>query len=126
VPLSFVREGGSIYFHSANAGHKLAAIAHSDKSSFCVISEDDVVPGKLTTRYRSVIVFGRIRVLADDERKRHGLRLLAGKYSPDHLAEAEADIERDWNRVCVLELGIEEMTGKAGLEIIREREQGRP
>lgn len=122
VPLSFVHERGSIFFHSAAAGHKLDAIGHSEKASFCVIAEDDVVPSKLTTRYRSAIVFGVIRVLGDDERRLHALRLIAAKYSPDHLADAEADITRDWNRVCVLELAIEEMTGKAGLEIIRERE----
>jgi len=123
VPLSFAYEDGSLYFHSSRAGHKLDAIAHSDKASFCVIADDDVVQSTFTTHFRSVIVFGRIGVLSDDERRRHALMLLAEKYSPDYLDDAAAEIERSWNRMCVLELVVEEMTGKAAIEIIEERDQ---
>jgi nitroimidazol reductase NimA-like FMN-containing flavoprotein (pyridoxamine 5'-phosphate oxidase superfamily) len=121
VPLSFAYEGGSIFFHSANAGYKLDAIDHSDKASFCVIADDDVVQETFTTHFRSAIVFGRISVVTDDERKRHALWLLAEKYSPDCLDAADAEIDGSWDRTCVLELKIEEMTGKAALEIIKER-----
>lgn len=123
VPLSFAYEGGRLYFHSATAGQKLDAIAANDKASFCVIADDDVVPSALTTRYRSAVVFGHIRVVAEDTTKRHALQLLARKYSPDYPDEAEAEIDRDWERVCVLELTVEHMSGKAGIEVIRQRWQ---
>lgn len=44
VPISFVYADGRIYFHSALAGHKVDAIRHCDKASFCVIDKDDVHP----------------------------------------------------------------------------------
>jgi nitroimidazol reductase NimA-like FMN-containing flavoprotein (pyridoxamine 5'-phosphate oxidase superfamily) len=121
VPLSFAFEDGRLYFHAAVAGHKLDALGTSDKASFCVIAQDDIVPERFTTHYRSVIAFGRLRVVTDEERKRHALLLLAGKYSPDHLHAAEAEIDGDWKRVLVLELVVEHLTGKASIELARER-----
>lgn len=113
VPLSFAYDDEKLYFHSAKAGHKLDAIARDDKASFCVIADDDVVQSEFTTRYRSAVVFGRVRTVAEDGDKRHALECLARKYSPDYLDEAGSEIEQGWDRVCVLELAIEHMTGKA-------------
>lgn len=124
VPLSFVHEGDSIYFHCARAGHKLDAIAHCDKASFCVIADDEVVQSAFTTHFRSVIAFGRVSVVADSEHRRHALRLLAQKYSPDYVDQADSEIERSWDRMEVLELAVEELTGKAAIEVIKERETG--
>jgi hypothetical protein len=121
VPLSFAYEDGKLFFHSAVAGHKLDALGRGEKASFCVIAADDIVPEKFTTHFRSAIAFGRARVVGDDDEKRHALMCLAEKYSPDHLDAAGAEIDGDWKRVCVIELTIEHLTGKAALEIVRER-----
>ena len=119
VPLSFAYENGRLFFHSANAGHKIDAIERNAKASFCVIEADDVVQSTFTTHFRSAIVFGRARILTEDAEKRHALECLARKYSPDYLEEAGPEIEREWKAVCTLELIIEHMTGKAAREIIR-------
>ena len=121
VPLSFAYEDGRLFFHSAVAGHKLDALDHSAKASFCVIAADDIVPSEFTTRYRSAIAFGRASVITDDGDKRHALLCLAEKYSRDYLDTADSEIDRDWKRVCVMELAIEHISGKASLEIIGER-----
>ena len=121
VPLSFVYEDGKLFFHSATAGHKLDAIERNDKASFCVIAADDIVPSKFTTHFRSAVVFGRARVVTDDSEKRHALLFLAEKYSPEYLEAADSEIDGDWKRVSVIELAIEHMTGKASIEIIKER-----
>ena len=67
VPLSYVYDGKKLYFHCARSGHKLRAAAQCSKSSFCVIDRDMVVPEKFTTYFRSVIVFGTLRILMPDE-----------------------------------------------------------
>jgi uncharacterized protein len=123
VPVSFAYEDGKLFFHSAKAGHKLDAIERNEKVSFCVIAADDVVQSTFTTHFRSAIVFGRARVVTDDGEKRHALECLARKYSPDYLDAAGSEIEDEWKRVCVTELAIEHMTGKAAIEIIKERAQ---
>jgi len=121
VPLSFAHEAGKLYFHAATAGHKLDALERSDKASFCVIAADDIVPEKFTTHFRSAIAFGRARIVTDDEQKRHALMLLAEKYSPDYVDAAGAEIDGDWKKVCVIELAIEHLTGKASLELVTGR-----
>jgi nitroimidazol reductase NimA-like FMN-containing flavoprotein (pyridoxamine 5'-phosphate oxidase superfamily) len=123
VPLSFAYEDGKLFFHSAQAGHKVDAIERNEKASFCVIAADDVVQSTFTTHFRSAIVFGKARVLAGEGEKRHALRCLAKKYSPDYLEAADAEIDGAWNRVCVIELAIEHMTGKAALDIMKARPQ---
>jgi len=124
VPLSFAYEDGKLFFHSAKAGHKIDAIGRDEKASFCVIAADDVVQSTFTTHFRSAIVFGRVRLVKGDGEKRHALECLAEKYSPEHLEAADAEIERDWKRVCVMELAIEHMTGKAAIEIVKETAPG--
>ncbi len=121
VPLSFAYEDGRLFFHSAKAGHKIDAIERNEKVSFCVIAADEVVHSTFTTHFRSAIVFGRARILAEDGEKRHALECLARKYSPEHLEAADSEIQRDWKRVCAIELAIEHMTGKAAIEIVKER-----
>ena len=123
VPLSFAYEDGKLFFHCAKAGHKLDAIGRNEKASFCVIATDDVVQSTFTTHFRSAIVFGRARVVTDDGEKRHALDCLVKKYSPDYLEAADAEIDGDWKRVCVIELAIEHMTGKASIELVKERAQ---
>ena len=121
VPLSFVHENGKLFFHCATTGHKLDAIARSDKASFCVIAADDVVQETFTTHFRSAIVFGRVSVVTDDDVKRHALRLLAAKYSPDYLEQADREIDGEWTRTCVVELAIEHVTGKEAMELVKAR-----
>ena len=69
VPLSYVYTDGAIIFHSALQGHKVDAIRHDSRCSFCVIDRDDVKPDEFTTHFRSVIAFGRIHILEDADDK---------------------------------------------------------
>ena len=121
VPLGFTYEDGKLFFHSAKAGHKIDAIERNEKASFCVIAADDVGQSAFTTHFRSAIVFGKARVLTEDGETRHALECLAKKYSPDYFEAADSEIEHAWERVCVIELAIERMTGKAAIELIEER-----
>ena len=90
--------------------------------SFCVIKTDDVIQKTFTTHFRSAIVFGRARILTEDSEKKYALECLVEKYSPDYIKEGQSEIERGWNRVCVAEVKIEHMTGKAAIEIINKKE----
>ena len=118
VPLSYVYRDSKIYFHCAKNGHKLDAIAKNNKVSFCVIDQDVVVPEKYTTNYRSVIVFGRARVLEGEEKK-WALLELALKYVPEGGEENRAAAEKELSRVCMVEIEVEHMTGKEGRTIVQ-------
>lgn len=120
VPLSYVLAGNKIYFHCAKEGHKIDAIAGQEKASFCVISADEVIPEKYTTAYQSVIVFGKIRVVTDEAEMRKAIQQLVARYSPEESETSrQEEIDTFWQQLCMLELSIEHMTGKQGLEMMK-------
>jgi uncharacterized protein len=121
VPLSYAYDDGRLFFHLAQEGHKVDGIARNDKVSFCVIDKDEVVQEKFTTHYRSVIVFGRARILTEDGEKEHALACIVAKFSPDYPAEGQAKIKPGLPSVCIVELRIEHMTGKEALELVKRR-----
>jgi uncharacterized protein len=119
VPLSYVYKDNKLFFHSANEGHKMDGIRRNDKVTFCVIDKDEIHPEKITSYFRSVIVFGRARILTGDSERRFALESLVEKYAPDFAQEGLKSIERDWDRVCVVEISIEHMTGKEAIELVK-------
>jgi nitroimidazol reductase NimA-like FMN-containing flavoprotein (pyridoxamine 5'-phosphate oxidase superfamily) len=119
VPLSYVYKDGKLFFHCAKTGHKIDGITRNEKVTFCVIDKDDVIQKTFTTHFRSVTVFGRAKILTEDGEKRRALENLIEKYSPDYTEAGQDEIERDWNRVCIVEIAIEHITGKAAIEIVK-------
>ena len=122
VPLSYVYYDGCIYFHCAKSGHKLDAINNCDKVSFCVIDRDEIVPEKFTTYFRSVIAFGRARVMESEAEIHRAIERIAAKYSPNETLEhRDAEIEDGLPRMAMIELKIEHMTGKEAIELVNAR-----
>lgn len=118
VPISFVRLGDRLVFHSATTGHKVDAIAACPKASFTVIEKDSVVPEKYTTYYRSTIAFGKVRIVDDRNEKLDLLRELGDHYWPNHDEELEAEIAPRLDHMHVLEFTIEHLTGKQAKELM--------
>lgn len=121
VPLSYVHGEGKLWFHCAREGHKLDAIRREPKASFCVVDQDQVVPEKYTTYFRSVIVFGTVRVLEDPWERRQALSALAAKYSPEQKEGRQKEIQSAFDRVAMVELTVEHMTGKEAIELVRQK-----
>ena len=119
LPMSYVYADGNIYFHSAKVGHKIDSILKHNKASFCVIDQDKVVPEEYTTYFRSVIAFGKIRIIEQDEEKRRAIEILAEKYSPDLEEGRKAEIESGYQHMSMCILEIEHMTGKEAIELVR-------
>ena len=114
VPLDhyYNEENGRLYCHCAMAGHKLDAIRACDKVSYCVTGEghhEDGVSWSLT--FRSVIVFGRMKVLDDHAAALHLARLLGEKFTQDK-AYLDNEIKHAGPRMLMLELTPEHITGK--------------
>ena len=118
VPLSYVYDNNKIFFHCALSGHKLDAIAANNKVSFCVVGQDRVMLQEYTTYFRSVIIFGRARILEDPIEKRTALEKLAAKYSPEQETGRLREIDRLFERTCMVEIVIEHITGKEAVELV--------
>ncbi|HIX77679.1 MAG TPA: pyridoxamine 5'-phosphate oxidase family protein [Candidatus Fusicatenibacter merdavium] len=122
VPLSYVYDGEKLYFHSAKSGHKLDAVRSNPKASFCVIDQDQIIPEEYTTYFRSVIAFGTVRIVEEEEEKRSAIEKLALKYAPEDTAENRRNaIDREWAPLCMLEMTVDHLSGKEAIELVRER-----
>lgn len=111
IPMNFVYHEGRLYFHCAAEGHKIDAIKSNNRVSFCVLDKGYRREGEWALNINSVVIFGTILFVGDKDRKIETLRLLGNKYdpSPEHV---EREIEKYIDRVCMLELQIDHMTGK--------------
>ncbi len=122
VPVSYVFCDGKIYFHCATSGHKLDLIQAHEKVSFCVVDQDQVMPEDLTTYFRSVIVFGRAKIIQDEQEKKKALELLTAKYSPGYEQKGQQEMQKQWRAICVVGIEVDHMTGKEAIELVRDRQ----
>lgn len=111
LPMSHVYVDGKIYFHGAMRGHKMDAIKKHDRVSYCVMDEGVENDDGWSYTFKSVIVFGRMRVLADDDEKVEKLTHLGDKFFPTH-EQTVSEIERLLHRTAVFEITIEHISGK--------------
>ena len=118
VPISYVYADEKLYMHSAKTGHKIDAIKRHEKASFCVIDRDQIVPEKYTTYFRSVIAFGKIRLVEDKDEMRRIAAMLAMKYSPQFEAGIQQEIDSSIDRMAIIEMAIDHMTGKEAIELV--------
>ena len=102
---------GKLYFHCAKEGHKLDAIGKYAKVSYCVMDRGFLKEGEWALNIRSVIVFGRIRIITDEDKKKEICTNLCRKFTDDE-AYLEKELKNAFPRVCCLELVPEHMTGK--------------
>lgn len=113
VPVHFALRGGRMYIHSAREGKKLDLLRANDQVCF----ETDAFLGTVsspgacqwTSRYESVLGFGRASVVADLAERREAMNLLMAKYtgrtSWNYPEEALA-------RVAIIRIDVAALTGK--------------
>ena len=113
IPLNhwYCEEDGRLYFHGARAGHKIDAFRACDKVSYCVYDQGYRREGEWALNIRSVVVFGRIRLLEDEEKTIKICSALCRKFTDDE-EYLENELKKDLSRVQCLELVPEHMTGK--------------
>ena len=107
----YCEEDGRIYFHGAKEGHKIDAIKAYDKASYCVYDEGYKKEGEWALNIKSVITFGRIRFVEDEDIARKICTELVKKFTDDQ-DYLEKELQNAFPRVQCLELIPEHMTGK--------------
>lgn len=123
VPLNHALLDGKLVFHCAPEGHKADAIRACSRASYCVVDADEVDAENLTTRFRSVIVFGRVRMLESEAEKRAALMAIGERFAPDHMAKAIEEINESIHRTGIIEMTIEHITGKENRLLAQQRRE---
>lgn len=111
IPMSHVYVNGKIYFHGAMEGHKHDAMKKHSKVSFCVIDKGVKKENNWWYTFKSVIVFGKIKIITDVAEKIDKLTYLGNKFFPTPQ-DTEDEINRLLERTEVFEITIDHMTGK--------------
>ncbi|XAY15890.1 pyridoxamine 5'-phosphate oxidase family protein [Bengtsoniella intestinalis] len=115
VPMSFAYVDGKLYFHSTTGtSHKLDGIANNPKVSFCVVTQDNILPAEFNTHFKSAIAFGTARVLTDEQEIMNGIMAIAQKYSAAHMEKGKEYAQKAKDAFCVVEITIDHLTGKIG------------
>lgn len=107
----YSEKDGCLYFHCAKQGHKIDAIHSCDKASYCVMDSGYRREGEWAWNINSVIVFGRMEILADHAEAMEICRQLGEKYMPDK-ASVQRELEIFGKNVLVLRLTPAHITGK--------------
>jgi nitroimidazol reductase NimA-like FMN-containing flavoprotein (pyridoxamine 5'-phosphate oxidase superfamily) len=120
VPNLFVWREGQVYLHTAKVdGHFLSNVRHDDRISFEVDEPGEVFPyGPVecdtSVSYRSVILFGRIRVIEDEAEKIDFFTSFMRKYAPPESWGREQGSFPRHGKTIVYAITPEAITGKQG------------
>lgn len=114
IPVNFYfdEDDNRIYLHGAKEGHKMDAIKKCNKVCLTIwnqgFKKDDAWEWNAT----SVVVFGKVKFIDEQAVMEDKLRKLATKYYPTQ-GEINAEMSSSaLNRVQLLAIDIEHMTGK--------------
>lgn len=117
VPLLYVWTNGEIWVHNTRArGHLRENVDHDPRVCFEIDEAGEIFPyGRFecdtSVEYRSVVVFGRIRIIDDEAGKRAFFDGLMDKYANPGWDRAKRFYPR-LDQVTVYAIAIERMSGK--------------
>jgi nitroimidazol reductase NimA-like FMN-containing flavoprotein (pyridoxamine 5'-phosphate oxidase superfamily) len=116
IPINFARMGDSIVLHGAKASRLLKHI--EDGHPVCV--EVTIVDGLVLARsvfhhsvnYRSVVLFGRGRLVVDEQEKLAALEAVTEHLIPGRWREARLPNPKELNATSVVSIQIDEASAK--------------
>ena len=107
----YCEQDGKLYFHGGKQGHKIDALKKHDKASFCVYDAGFRREGEWALNIKSVIVFGRIEFVDDQDTVYRLSEELSRKFTDDD-AYIKREIEQAGPRTLMFALVPEHITGK--------------
>lgn len=134
IPLSIVREGDILYFHSAMDGSKVKILKKNPKVSIAFVGEtkipenytkeelDGIIKDEskttmliskvFTTEFESAVVAGKAKLVDDDKEKIKALKLICEKYAPNKMDYFTMAIKAGLKRTNVYSISVEEIKAK--------------
>jgi len=118
TPLNYIFHRGSIYFHCAPKGHKLDNIAANNRVCFEVSQSDKLVFTEkacgCSTRYTSVVVFGKAHIVNDEEEMTDVLNTLTARFA---AGRPFAAVDAAMLKGCVVvAISVDKVTGKKNVD----------
>lgn len=116
VPMNYGYVDGKIYMHSTSKeSHKIDAIRVNAKVCLTVAEKECLIIEKLTTHYRSVIVFGTARIIDDEEEKVIAIGKMMRGIVPEHKGNVMEHCGSVPSDFTMIEIIPEHITGKGNV-----------
>ena len=115
LPMDYVRQGNSLYFHGSKEGRKVNSMKATPWACAVIIGENEIVPSRFGRKYKSVIVEGGIELIDEPEFKRQVMTWVVKRKSSDYFEKGLTVIEKMLDRVLVYKMNMETVSGKHGL-----------
>lgn len=134
LPLSIVRDGETLYFHSAKIGRKTELLEEgkiyglsfvgwnevpemlSKEQIDEMIRDEKKVPRLLsrvfTTQFTSATVRGKCRIVTDEEEIRKAMERICRKYTPEKMEYFDKALKAGGPRIRVYAMEIQSIVGK--------------
>ncbi len=116
IPTLYGRDGEKLYLHGSAAGRTLRELATGIPACVTVTLMDGLVLARSafdhSMNYRSVVVFGTARKIADPEQKMKSLRVISDHLIAGRWKDVRPPIEKELRATTVLEFLIEEASSK--------------
>jgi nitroimidazol reductase NimA-like FMN-containing flavoprotein (pyridoxamine 5'-phosphate oxidase superfamily) len=109
----FENEKIRLYFHSAHEGRKIDCIKNNPHVCFSISICDPFIAGEKACnygmKYRSVIGYGRMRIVESNEERLNGLNILMKQYTGKDTWNYDDEIVKETMVSC---LEVEKISGK--------------
>jgi nitroimidazol reductase NimA-like FMN-containing flavoprotein (pyridoxamine 5'-phosphate oxidase superfamily) len=116
TPTLFWREEDRLYWHGSSASRMLRTLGEGQPACLTVTHFDSLVLARCgfnhSADYRSVMVFGRARLLADAEEKRPALVMMVDRFFPGRTAGLRASTDQEIKATSVVTMVIERASAK--------------
>lgn len=86
--------------------------------SFSVIDVDKVISNEYTNHFRSVIAFGKARIVEGNE-KNEAFKALLKKHSGDQPEEILNEKLNGCKQIFIVSIDVDHMTGKEAMEYVK-------
>ena len=118
VPMLFGRERETIFLHGARKARIIRLLKDTGTACLNVTHVDGLVYARSafnsSMNYRSVTVFGSVRLIEDPDEKLHALRVISDCTMPGRWDELRAPQEKELKMTGVIALSIESTSAKIG------------
>ena len=116
TPTLFWREGSRLYWHGSNSSRMLRNLSEGEPACLTVTHFDSIVLARCgfnhSADYRSVMAFGRARLVEDQDEKARALVMMVDRFFPGRTAQLRNSAAQEINATSVIAMDIERASAK--------------
>lgn len=113
LPVTIVRAGNAVYFHSAMEGRKVTCLRLHPRVCLTCVGDTERQKDRFTTLFESAVAFGTAAEVTEEAEKIKALRLLCQRHTPSNMGAFDKAVAASLKRTAIWKITVEEISGKA-------------